>query len=115
MGSFTLLAENEINTLLFHLIPFISFVSNLDTTHTPWNERGSALNQLQFFLGVWNVSVVFILKFSTAFLFVKRWRFEFFFGAYHSFVMFYTFVKVLVKNHEVDFFTLRSLLFSLQT
>lgn len=34
MGSFILLAENEINTHLFHLIPFILFVNNLDTTHT---------------------------------------------------------------------------------
>ena len=38
MGS--LLEENEINTPLFHVTPFISFISNLDTTHIPCNKKG---------------------------------------------------------------------------
>lgn len=103
MYSSMLLAEKEVNTLFFHFYPLIAFVNDLDTKDKPWNEKGrlkrsSALPQWVKYGPGCDFEVL------TVFLFVKRKRFEFLLGAYHTFVIFYIFVRILVENHEADFF-----------
>lgn len=103
MYSSMLLAEKEVNTLFFHFHPLIAFVNDLDTNDIPWNEKGrlkwsSALPRWVTYGPGCDFEVL------TVFLFVKRKRFEFLLGAYPTFVIFYIFVRILVENHEADFF-----------